>query len=162
MPKAVPPSQFGRELKRMTHLQFVSLSRHTVFRAVENTDRHARQLSPVAAKAGGTARWGVNPSFGRPMVSGARQPGPRADPGTMRINRIKGKNKIGDHGFVTYHALDKQGVFDYAGLKLEDGYSPQAPQGVLGPSLNNTIRNRQRIIRKSIGDAQRELRRAGF
>lgn len=162
MSKSVAPAQFDREFRKMLHLQFTSLSRHTVFRTVENADRHARRISPVAARAGGTARWGINPSFRRPKSSGARQPGPKADPGSARINRLRGKNKIADHGYLTFSALDKRGVFDYAGIMLEDGYSPQAPRGVLGPSLENTLRVKNRLIRKAIGDAKSELRRAGF
>lgn len=130
------------------------LGQHHMRESLDFCYTEAVELSPVDT---GKARFGITPTMGRPVALHHADQDSFPKPGRERLPRRR-EILPGQHGFVTYHAEDSRGVFDYAGIMLEDGYSPQAPQGVLGPTVKKFERNRRQISNRATRKAKRDLR----
>lgn len=149
--KRVPMTHVAAALESEARIAVGILNRNIIGGALEFAFLHAVDLAPVKT---GAARYGVNPSLNSPRTVG-HPPGKYSKPGRDRLPTRRSISR-GAHAYLTFHAENRG--FDYAGIKLEDGYSPQAPQGVIGPTVRALENASDRILEEAVRETEREIR----
>lgn len=158
MTRTVPPERFAAELPKFYREVIMVLEAGVKFRALEAAFEFAVRKAP---KDTVKATFGLNPTWGRPeaLMHGDRPAFPI--PGAERTEPLRRTVRFGESGFLTFHALDSKGVYDYAGndagRSLENGWSAQARDGVIGPTRRHIESNVGRITAEGVRDAVREL-----
>lgn len=149
----VPFRDTAKGLLRLVKKQAEVLEGAMVFHALDTAYEHATGIAPVLT---GKARYGLNPTAGRPMALNHTD-GTYPKPGPERMLPLRESFGNGVHGFLVFHAHDKAGVFDYAGKKLDKGFSPKAPFGVLGPTKAHVDSQGPAISARAVADTERRV-----
>lgn len=156
--KTVPPEAFGRELRDHLREVIMVLEGAVKFKVLEEAFEFSVRKAP---KETVKATFGLNPTWGEPraLLHADRPAFPI--PGAERTEPLRRTVKFGESGYLTFHSLDTKGVYDYAGndtgRSLENGWSAQARDGVIGPTKRHVESRSKRLAAEGVRDAIRQL-----
>ncbi len=152
MTRRVPLKDTAKAMKADVLELLGEFERYLKFHALREAYEHSQTIGP---RDTGKATYGLNPSAVRPVPLMHEDRPAFPTPGAERLLPLLPQLDPGVHAYLTYHALDSRGEFDYAGIMLENGWSKQAPFGVLAPTKKHVEARAPQIAREAAADAMR-------
>lgn len=155
MTRRVPFRDTAKAMLKLQREVVESLEVNLMWHALRVAYEYSLQIAPVDT---GKARSSLNPSAREPVILEIADRPAFPAPGAERLLAVRVQLRPGDHTYLVFYALDSRGVFDYAGIMLEEGYSPQAPNGVLRPTAAHVEAQAGHIAASAAADTYAEVR----